>query len=55
MRLTFAFTASGLAALPYIAVSGLAGDELCSKLCPDGTLATEVPGLCKGGDDIFKQ
>ena len=53
VRLTFTFTASGLAAPPYIAVSGLTGDELCPKLCPDGILATEVPGLCKGGDDIF--
>ena len=52
MRLTFTFTASGLAAPPYIAVSGLTGDELFPKLCPDGILATEVPGLCKGGDDI---
>ena len=21
--------------------------------CPDGLLAAEIPGLCKGGDDIF--
>ena len=54
MWLTFTFTASGLAAPPYIAVSGLAGDELCPKICPYGILAIEVPGLCKGWDDIFK-
>ena len=24
------------------------------ELCPNGILAAEVPGLCKGGDDIFK-
>ena len=53
VRLTFTFTASGLAAPLYIAVSGLTGDELCPKLCPDDILATEVPGLCKGGDGIF--
>ena len=53
VRLTFAFTASGFVAPPYIVVSGLTGDELCPKLCPDGILATEVPGLCKCGDEIF--
>jgi len=53
VRLTFTFTASGLAAPPYIAVSGLTDEELSPKLCPDGILAAEVPNLCKGGDDLF--
>ena len=52
VRLTFTFTASGLAAPPYIAVSGLTDAELCPDLCPDGILATKVKGLCKGGDNI---
>ena len=52
VRLTFTFTASGLAAPPYIAVSGLSETELCPEKCPDGILAAEVPGLCKGGDDV---
>ena len=50
--LTFTFTASGLAAPPYIAVSGLNETELCPEKYPDGILAAEVPGLCKGGDDV---
>lgn len=53
VRLTFTFTASGLAAPPYVAVSGLTDEELCPKKCPGGILATEVEGLCKGGDDLF--
>lgn len=53
VRLTFTFTASGLAAPPYVAVSGLTESELSVEKCPDGLLAAEIPGLCKGGDDIF--
>ena len=52
MRLTFTFTASGLAAPPYVAISGLTADELSPELCEDGILAAKVPGLCKGGDDL---
>ena len=52
VRLMFTLTASGLAASPYIAVSGLTDAELDPVLCPDGILAAEVPGLCKGGDNI---
>ena len=53
VRLTFTFIASGLAAPPYVAVSGLTTDELSVDECPDGILASKIPGLCKGGDDIF--
>ena len=53
VRLTVTFTASGLAAPPYVAVSGLTESELSVDKCPDGLLAAEIPGLCKGGDDIF--
>ena len=52
VRLTFTFTASGLAAPPYVSVSGLTEEELSVELCPDGILACKVPGLCKGGDDL---
>ena len=52
VRLTFTFTAAGLSAPPYIAISGLTNAELSPELCRDGILATKVPGLCKGGDDI---
>lgn len=52
VRLTFTFTAAGLAAPPYVAVSGLTEEELSPELCPDGILAAEVPGLCKGGNDL---
>ena len=55
VRLTFTFTASGLAAPPYVAVSGLTDEELSPELCPDGMLATEVPHLCKGGNDLFNE
>lgn len=53
VRLTFTFTASGLAAPPYVAVSGLTEDELSPELCPDGILAEKVANPCKGGDDLF--
>ena len=33
VRMTFTFTASGLAAPPYIAVSGLTEKELCPEVC----------------------
>lgn len=49
--LTFTFTAVGLAAPPYSAVTGLDATELCPDACPDGILAAEVPGLDKAGDD----
>ncbi|KAL7536826.1 LOW QUALITY PROTEIN: hypothetical protein ACHAXR_007426 [Thalassiosira sp. AJA248-18] len=55
VKLTFTFTASGLAAPPYVAVSGLTEKELDPVLCPDGILATKVRGLCKGGDDLFNE
>jgi len=51
--LTFTFTASGMSAPPYIAVSGLTKEELSAEDCPDGILAAKVPGLCKGGDDVY--
>ena len=53
VRLTVTFTASGLAAPPYVAVSGLTEDELSPILCPDGIVAEKVAGLCKGGNDLF--
>ena len=53
VRLTVTFTASGLAAPPYVAVSGLTDSELSLEDCPDGILAAEIPNLCKGGDDLF--
>ena len=52
VRSKFTFTASGLAAPPYVAISGLTADELSPELCEDGILAAKVPGLCKGGDDL---
>ena len=52
MRLTFTLTAIGLAAPPYIAVSGLTNATLDPVLCAYGILVAEVPGLCKGGDNI---
>ena len=55
VRLTFTFTASGLAAPPYVAVSGLTEEELSPELCPDGILAEKVANLCKGGDDLFNK
>ena len=54
VRMTFTFTASGLAAPHYVAISGLTADELSIEDCPDGLLAAKVPGLAKEGDDIFK-
>ena len=53
VRLTFTFTASRLAAPPYVAVSGLTDDELSPELCKDGIIAEKVDNLCKGGDDLF--
>ena len=55
VRLTVTFTASGLAAPPYVAVSGLTESELSVDKCPDGILAAEVEHLCKGGDDLFNK
>jgi len=55
VRLTFTFAASGLAAPPYISVSGLTDEEMSVEKCPDGVIATPVKGLCKGGDDIFNE
>ncbi len=55
VRLTFTFTASGLAAPPYVAVSGLTEEELFPALCEHGILAEKIPGLCKGGDDLFNE
>ena len=52
VRLTVTLTASGLAAPPYIAITGLTDAELSPELCRDGILAVKVPGLCKGGGDI---
>ena len=52
VRLTATLTASGLAAPPYIAVTGLTYVELSPKLCPDEILAVKVQGLCKGGGDV---
>ena len=52
LRLIFSITASGLSDSPYIAISGLNGEKLCSILCPDRFLAANVPGLCKGGDNV---
>ena len=53
--MTCTFTASGLAAPPYIAVGGLTEEELSPDTCPDGILGAEVEGLCKGGGDIFNK
>ena len=53
VRLTFTFTASGLAAPTYVAVSSLTTEELSPELCPDGILTTRVKNLCKGGCDLF--
>ena len=55
IRLTFTLTASGLSAAPYVAVSGLTADELLPSLCKDGLLAAQIPGLCKGGNDLFNE
>jgi hypothetical protein len=52
VRLTFTFSAAGLAAPPYVSVSGLTAEELSVDACPDGILATKVMRLCKGGDDL---
>ena len=52
MRLTFTFSAAGLAAPPYVSVSGLTAEELSVDACPDGILTTKVMRLCKGGDDL---
>jgi len=52
VRLTFTFTAAGLAAPPYVSVSGLSEEELSPELCPDGILAAKVKRLCKGGNDL---
>lgn len=51
--MAFMFAASELAAPPYVAISGLTEEELSVEDCPDGILAAKVPGLAKGGDDIF--
>lgn len=53
VRLMFTFTAAGLVAPPYVAVSGLTADELSPEICPDGIIAEKVARLCKGGDDLF--
>ena len=53
--LTVTFTASGLSAPPYIAVSGLTASETSVEKCPGGILATKVEHLCKGGDDVFNK
>ena len=37
----------------YVAVCGLSESELSPELCPEGLLPVSVPGLCKGGDDLF--
>ena len=42
VRLTFTFSAAGLAAPPYVSVSGLTAEELSVDACPDGILATKV-------------
>ena len=47
VRLTFTFTASGLASPPYVSVSGLTAEELSIEDCSNGILAAKVPGLCK--------
>ena len=49
----FTFTTSELSAPPYISGSGLTPEELSIEDCPGGILASKVPNLCKGGDDIF--
>ena len=49
-------TASGLYAPLYICVSaGLTKEELSPELCPDGILPVKVPGLCRGGGDLFNE
>ena len=53
VRLTVTIAALGLAAQPYIAVPGLTDAELSPELCLGGILAIKVPGLCKGGGDVF--
>ena len=53
VRLTVTFTASRLAAPPYMAISRLSESELSVEKCPDGILAVEIPNFCQGGDDLF--
>ena len=53
VRLSVTCTASGLAAPPYVAGSGLTDSKLSPEECPGGILAAEIPNLCKGGDDLF--
>jgi len=56
VRLTFTFTASGLMAPPYVAVTGLTEEELPAEACPDGILVQEIHGLCRGGsNDVFAE
>ena len=53
IKVTDCFMGSGLLAPACISVSGLTEKELDPVLCPSGFLATQVPGLCKGGNDVF--
>ena len=53
--LTFTFTASGMTAPLYVSIRGLTEEELWADACPDGILASKVPGLCKGRGDIFNE
>ena len=55
VRLTFTFTASGMSAPLYVSISGLTAEELWAGACPDGILALKVPGIFKGGGDIFNE
>ena len=47
VRITFIFTASGLSASPYIAVSGLTLEELPVEQCPDGILSEKVKNCAR--------
>ncbi len=53
VKITFAFTAAGLMAPIYVAVTGLTEKELDPVLCPSGFLPYKVPNLCKGGNDVY--
>ena len=48
LRLTFTFTASGLAAPPYISVSGLTADELLVKPVPMESWQQSCQGCARG-------
>ena len=44
-----------MSALLYVSISGLTTEDLSADACPDEILASKVPGLFKGGGDIFNE